>query len=118
MLTDDELDQLDALLLSHTSEDCMLLSEFDVFRAGLIVCPEFIMPGEWLSCVWGSSTEHLETPKGLDSVTDLMMRHYTITSRSPCCLQHVTTARSMKKTPRQGKFSGRHGAVASSMRCA
>ena len=46
MLSDDELDQLDARLLSHTNEDGMLLSEFDGFCAGLIVCPEVIMPGE------------------------------------------------------------------------
>ena len=82
MLTNDELDQLDALLLSHTSEDGMLLNEFDGFCAGLIVCPEIIMPGEWLSCVWGSSTEHLETPKDVQSVTDLLMRHYNNVAQS------------------------------------
>ena len=31
MLTDNELNQLDALLLSHTDDDGMLLSAFDDF---------------------------------------------------------------------------------------
>jgi len=54
----------------------MLLSEFDGFCAGLIVCPEAVMPGEWLPCVWGSSTEHFETLMDVQVVTDLLMRHY------------------------------------------
>jgi uncharacterized protein len=76
MLSDDELDQLDVLLLSHTDEDGMLLSEFDGFCAGLIVCPEMVMPGEWLPCVWGISPEHLETLEDVQAAMDLIMRHY------------------------------------------
>ncbi|MEW9922379.1 UPF0149 family protein [Marimonas sp. MJW-29] len=80
MLTDDELDQLDTLLLSFPMEaDGMLLSEFDGFCAGLIVGPEMVMPGEWLPCVWGNSPEHLED---VEAAMDLIMRHYNDVARS------------------------------------
>ena len=32
----------------------MLLEELDGFIAGPLVCPELIMPSEWLPVVWGS----------------------------------------------------------------
>ena len=53
MPSDDRLNALDTLLLSQTDEDGMLLSEFDGFCAGVIVCPELIKPSEWLPHVWG-----------------------------------------------------------------
>jgi len=90
MLSDDELDQLDVLLLSHTDEDGMLLSEFDGFCAGLIVCPEMIMPGEWLPCVWGISPEHLETLEDVQAEPPLVCRrlitssHATISNALNC----------------------------------
>lgn len=77
MLGDDDLNQLDELLLSLPMEDDgMLLSEFDGFCAGLIVCPEMVMPGEWLPCVWGDGADHFATMDALQSATDLVMRHY------------------------------------------
>jgi uncharacterized protein len=77
MLSDDELDRLDKLLLSIPMEaDGMLLSEFDGFCAGLVLSPEMIPPGEWLPCVWGSSMDHLETFDDVQGITDLVMRHY------------------------------------------
>src|SRR5262249_26501668 len=33
-------------------EETMLIEELDGFVAGLLVCPELIMPGEWLPIVW------------------------------------------------------------------
>ncbi|MEI4263679.1 UPF0149 family protein [Roseovarius sp. D0-M9] len=82
MLSDDELDQLDRMLLSFTDDDGMLLSEFDGFCAGIIVCPELIKPGEWLPCVWGNSSEHLETLEEVEALTDLVMRHYNAVAQS------------------------------------
>jgi uncharacterized protein len=77
MLSDDELDRLDKLLLSIPMEaDGMLLSELDGFCAGIVVSPEMILPGEWLPCVWGSSMEHLESLDDIQGITDLIMRHY------------------------------------------
>lgn len=83
MLNDDELEQLDALLLSIPMEDeGMLLSEFDGFCAGLVVCPEMIMPGEWLPHVWGDGTGHFEDLEGVRSITDLIARHYNDVAHS------------------------------------
>ena len=49
-----ELKQLDDFLLSEAVGDgAMLLSELDGFLAGVVVCPEMIMPSEWMSVVWG-----------------------------------------------------------------
>ena len=77
MLSDDELNQLDELLLSLPVEnEGMLLSEFDGFCAGVVVCPEMIMPSEWLPCVWGDGADHFSTIEALQSATDLVMRHY------------------------------------------
>ncbi len=83
MLSDDELDQLDALLLSIPMDDeGMLLSEFDGFCAGLVVCPEMVMPGEWLPCVWGDGTDAFETLQDIQSATALITRHYNDVARS------------------------------------
>ena len=62
--TDEDLDHLASLLNKIPVEyDGMELSTFDGFVAGLIVCPELIMPSEWLSLVWGG--------KGGGAFTDL-----------------------------------------------
>lgn len=77
MLSEQELDQLDALLLSIPMErDGMLLSEFDGFCAGLIVCPDMIMPSEWLPIVWGDGDASFEALDELEAATTLIMRHY------------------------------------------
>jgi uncharacterized protein len=83
MLSDDDLHRLDALLLSlPMDDDGMLLSEFDGFCAGLVVCPEMIMPGEWLTCVWGENTEQFEALADVQLATDLIMRHYNDVAQS------------------------------------
>ncbi len=77
MLSDTELDQLDELLLSIPMErEGMLLSEFDGFCAGLVVCPEMVMPSEWLPLVWGEGDNQFATLEALQAATDLIMRHY------------------------------------------
>lgn len=83
MSTDDRLDTLDALLLSVTDEDGMLLSEFDGFCAGVIVCPEMIPPSEWLPPIWGSSgMPEFETEQALQNALDLIMGHYNDVAQS------------------------------------
>jgi uncharacterized protein len=53
MSADDRLSDLNNLLLSQTDEDGMLLSEFDGFCAGVIVCPEVIPPKRVAAtCFW------------------------------------------------------------------
>lgn len=74
MLGGHEVDASDTLLLSYTDEDGMLFSKFDGFCAGLTVCPEIVILVEWLSCVWGNSTEHRGPLKGVQRVTDMLTR--------------------------------------------
>lgn len=61
----------------------MLLSEFDGFCAGLVVCPEMIPPSEWLPLVWGSSgVPELGSEDALQNALDLIMGHYNDVARS------------------------------------
>lgn len=55
----------------------MLLSEFDGFCAGLLVCPEMIPPSEWLKQVWGpDGPPEFDTMEHMQAVLDLIMAHY------------------------------------------
>lgn len=73
-----KLRQLGDLLLSEAvGDDAMLLSELDGFLAGVIVCPEMIMPSEWMPVVWG----HDEGPvfddvEQAQAISDLILGHY------------------------------------------
>src|SRR6056297_2041544 len=84
MLSDKDLDDLDAQLLSIPEEaGGMLLPELDGFFAGLVVSPEMIPPGEWLPNVWGANgTEVFETLEEVQRLTDLVMRHYNDVAQS------------------------------------
>lgn len=50
-ITQDDLDRLNAFLLS-LDEEAMLLSELHGYLSGIIVCPELIPPEQWLSPIW------------------------------------------------------------------
>jgi len=82
--TDAELDRLDALFLEQPPEnDGMLLSEFDGFCAGLIVCPDTIPPSEWLPLVWGEdAAPSFDTLGDYQAALDLIMAHYNRVARS------------------------------------
>ena len=82
MLSDEELDTLDDRLLGQTDDDGMLLSEFDGFCAGLIVCPQMILPAEWLPRVWGDGEARFETVDQAEGVTTLLIRHYNNVAQS------------------------------------
>ena len=49
--------QLEDELLA-LGENVMLIEELDGLIAGLLVCPELILPGEWLPIVWGLAKEN------------------------------------------------------------
>jgi len=76
--TDKQLEKLSEMLLDLSYEnDGMLLSEFDGFVAGILVCPEMIMPGEWLPLVWGEDhTPNFDTMDQAQTVMDKVMGHY------------------------------------------
>jgi uncharacterized protein len=79
------LKQLDEELLA-LGEDTMLLEELDGFIAGLLVCPDLIKPGEWLSIVWNrDSAEQQPAFDNLDHVNrvlGLVMEHYNSVART------------------------------------
>ena len=72
-----KLRQLDDFLLSEAvGDDTMLLSELDGFLAGLIVCPELIMPSEWMPVVWGEHGPVFEDEHQAQAIINLIMGHY------------------------------------------
>lgn len=64
----------------------MLLEELDGFAAGLVVCPETILPSEWLSIVWGLEDNEdapiFETLDHANKVIALVMGHYNHVART------------------------------------
>src|ERR1700761_1715637 len=72
------LKQLDEELLA-LGDEAMLLEELDGFIAGLLTCPELIMPSDWLPVVWhDDSSDRQPVFENLDHanrVLDLVMEH-------------------------------------------
>jgi uncharacterized protein len=62
--------------------DAMLLSELDGFVAGILVCPDLIMPGEWLPLVWGGedTAPIFATAEQAEQLISLVMEHYNATA--------------------------------------
>jgi uncharacterized protein len=56
--------------------DTMLLTELDGFVAGVVVCPDLIMPGEWLEVVWGEDGPGFESERQAQEILGLIMEHY------------------------------------------
>lgn len=79
-----QLAELAAQLTELPAEnDGMLLSEFDGFVAGLLVCPELILPGEWLPVVWGAENAPTFEDIGQAQATiDAVTAHYNRVSRA------------------------------------
>src|SRR5262245_26167622 len=77
--------QLDEELLA-LGEDTMLLEELDGFIAGLLVCPELIMPSDWLPVVWHEDTADqapvFENLDHANRILGLVMEHYNSVART------------------------------------
>jgi uncharacterized protein len=72
-----KLRQLNDFLLSEVvGDNTMLLSELDGFLAGLIVCPEMIMPSEWMAVVWGDEAPVFDSVEQAQAISDLILGHY------------------------------------------
>lgn len=72
---------LDRRLLAVPSDEAMLLSTLDGFLAGLLVCPDLVLPGEWLLHVWSDSGSEADAPLFDDmaeaqAIIKGMMEHY------------------------------------------
>ncbi|HEU0221402.1 MAG TPA: UPF0149 family protein [Paracoccaceae bacterium] len=57
-------------------DEVMLLSELDGFLAGIVVCPELIMPSEWLEEVWGGEGPVFEEVGEANEAMGLIVAHY------------------------------------------
>jgi uncharacterized protein len=82
------LQQLEARLTGLATLDDggpMLLSELDGFLAGILVCPERIMPNEWLPVALGQEDEEADTFDGDDALLQdtirLVFKHYDTLGR-------------------------------------
>lgn len=73
-----KLQKLDAFLSSsHLPDEAMLLTTLDGFLAGLIVCPELIMPSEWVPHIWGEDGAAVfESEVEAQAIMGLIMEHY------------------------------------------
>ena len=66
----------DFLLSDAVTDDCMLLSELDGFLAGVIVCPDMVMPSEWMPVVWGGEGPVFETMEQIEAINGTIMWLY------------------------------------------
>ncbi len=79
--TDPDLDRLNDLLHAIPAEgDGMSIGELDGYVAGLIVCPEMVLPSEWLSGVWGEEHEFAEVAEA-EATIAAVMGHYNRIAR-------------------------------------
>lgn len=57
-------------------DEVMLLSELDGFISGVVVCPDLLMPSEWLGAVWGAEAPVFEGEREANDVLGAVMTHY------------------------------------------
>lgn len=57
-------------------DEVMLLSELDGFIAGLVVCPDLVMPSEWLGVIWGEDGPVFANEREANEILGLVMAHY------------------------------------------
>ena len=79
--TDAELDRLHDLLNAIPAErDGMTIAELDGYVAALIVCPEMVLPSEWLPGVWGGEHEFADVAEA-EATIAAVMGHYNRIAR-------------------------------------
>jgi uncharacterized protein len=80
-LVKSDLEQLSSFLLSLPDDhEPMLMEELDGFLAGIVVCPEMILPSQWLPHVWSETANPEHAPvfddlKQARTITGLIMDH-------------------------------------------
>jgi uncharacterized protein len=80
-LTDDELDRLEAFLLSDdTGEEAMMIDELHGFLTAVVSGPDMIMPSEFYPEIWGQP--EFDTMAQAQEMSALVMRLYNEVSRS------------------------------------
>ena len=79
--TDAELDRLHDLLNAIPAErDGMTIAELDGYVAALLVCPEVVLPSEWLPGVWGGEHEFADVAEA-EATIAAVMGHYNRIAR-------------------------------------
>ena len=79
--TDPDLDRLHDLLSAIPAErDGMTIAELDGYVAALIVCPDVILPSEWLPGVWGGEHEFADVAEA-EATIAAVMEHYNRIAR-------------------------------------
>ena len=74
--TDPDLDRLQDVLNAIPAErDGMTIAELDGFVAAPIVCPEMILPSEWLPGVWGGEHEFGDVDEA-EATIAVVIEHY------------------------------------------
>jgi uncharacterized protein len=70
--------RLDDALADLPVDDPMLLTELDGLLTGVIVCPDLIMPGEWLPLIWEGSDDGtpFEDAADVQFFVDMVMARY------------------------------------------
>jgi len=86
-LTEDDLDELDAFLMSdEMPEEGMDISTLDGFLAAIVLNPNMIMPSQWLPWVWDMENAE-ESPEfasieEASRISGYIMRHYNMVLQS------------------------------------
>ena len=79
--SDPDLDRLHDLLAAIPPErDGLGVAELDGYVAALIVCPEVIMPSEWLPGIWGEEHAFASTAEA-EATIGAVMGHYNRVAR-------------------------------------
>ena len=75
-LSDAEIGELDAFLISEaTSDECMDLVTLDGFLTALVVGPRLVAPSLWLPVVWGATSEPVfESKHQAERIISLLLR--------------------------------------------
>ena len=72
--TTKDLDRLDDFLCG-LDDDAMLLSTLDGFLSGIVVCPELVLPSEWLPYIWGEGAAFTDQDEA-NEILDLVKARY------------------------------------------
>lgn len=79
-LSEQDRDRLNDFLLG-LDEEAMLMSELDGFLAGVVVCPETILPSEWLPLIWGPEGPGFDDGSHANDILGLIMGRYNEIAR-------------------------------------
>jgi len=76
---------LEKKLAELAEQDCepMLVSQIEGYLAGVIVCPDLILPSEWLPLIWDTASDGegpvFRSARQVEKLMGLVMEHYNAT---------------------------------------